>query len=330
MGGYLRTAILLAGLTALFVGIGYVVAGRQGMVLAFLLACGMNLFSWWNSDRMVLRMHNAEPIAPESAPRLHQLVQALAQRAGLPMPALYVIHEDQPNAFATGRSPERAAVALNAGLLDMMSEEEVAGVVAHELAHIRNRDTLIMTVTASLAGAIGMLAQFGFLFRGGRSGDSRQNPFGPIGLLLMVIVGPLAAMLVQMAISRSREYEADRLGAEICGDPRWLASGLARLEEYKHGRVNQAAEANPATAHMFIINPLSGLRMDSLFTTHPPTEERIRRLLAMAPPEAGGYGGGPGWDGTPAAVARPRGGSVPATGAGPWSGGGGGRRGPWG
>ncbi len=331
MGGTLRTAILLAGLTALFVGIGYAVAGQQGMVVAFLLACGMNLFSWWNSDRMVLRMHNAEPVAPESAPRLYQLVQALAQRAGLPMPALYLIHEDQPNAFATGRSPERAAVALNTGLLDMMREEEVAGVVAHELAHIRNRDTLIMTVTASLAGAIGLLAQFGFLFRGAQSGDSRQNPFGPVGLLLMVIVGPLAAMLVQMAISRSREYEADRLGAEICGDPRWLASGLARLEEYKQGRINHAAEANPATAHMFIVNPLSGLRMDGLFTTHPPTEERIRRLLAMAPPEAGGGygGGGPGWDAAPASPRR-GGGSVPSTGAGPWSRGGGGRRGPWG
>jgi heat shock protein HtpX len=195
-----------------------------------------------------------------------------------------------------------------------MSEEEVAGVVAHELAHIRHRDTLIMTITATLAGAIGMLAQFGFLF-GGRTQDGRQNPFGPIGALLLVIVGPIAAMLVQMAISRSREYEADRMGAEICGDPRWLASGLQKLEHYKQGLVNHTAEAHPASAHMFIVNPLSGLRMDSLFTTHPPTEERVRRLLAMAPP-------------APPRIAR-RGAGVPAASrtASPW---GSGQRNPWG
>ncbi|MEN0074214.1 MAG: zinc metalloprotease HtpX [Paracraurococcus sp.] len=282
MQGYMRTAILLAALTALFIGIGYLLGGQQGMVIAFLLACGTNLWAWWNSDRMVLSMYNAQPITLAEAPRLFAMVQQLAQRAGLPMPALYVIHEDQPNAFATGRNPQNAAVAVNTGLLDLMNEQEVAGVVAHELAHIKHRDTLIMTLTATLAGAVGMLAQFGFLF-GGRSQDGRQNPFGPIGAMVLLIVGPLAAMLVQMAISRSREYEADRLGAEIAGDPRWLASGLQKLEQYKQGRVNQVAEANPASAHMFIINPLSGLRMDSLFTTHPPTEDRIRRLLAMAP-----------------------------------------------
>ncbi len=316
MEGYLRTAVLLAGLTALFIGIGYMLGGQQGMVIAFLVACGTNLWAWWSSDRVVLGMHNAEPIAPESAPRLYQMVQGLAQRAGLPMPALYVIHEDQPNAFATGRNPENAAVAVNTGLLDLMSEAEIAGVVAHELAHIKHRDTLIMTITATLAGAIGMLAQFGFLF-GGRNEDGRRNSFGPIGAILLMIVGPIAAMLVQMAISRSREYEADRLGAEICGDARWLASGLSKLEQYKQGRVNQAAEANPATAHMFIINPLSGLRMDSLFTTHPPTEERVRRLLAMAPPARGGW---------PTAPAAPR--RAAASGASPW--GGQGRRNPWG
>ncbi|MBK1660662.1 zinc metalloprotease HtpX [Paracraurococcus ruber] len=310
MAGYARTAVLLAALTALFIGIGYALGGEQGMAIAFLVACGTNLWAWWNSDRMVLSMHNAQPVAPAQAPRLFAMVQRLAQRAGLPMPALYVIQEDQPNAFATGRNPQNAAVAVNTGLLDLMSEEEVAGVVAHELAHIRHRDTLLMTITATLAGAIGMLAQFGFLF-GGRTQDGRRNPFGPIGAILLVVVGPIAAMLVQMAISRSREYEADRLGAEIAGDPRWLAAALQKLEHYKQGRVNHAAEAHPASAHMFIVNPLSGLRMDGLFTTHPPTGERVRRLLAMAPP------------GAPPAPPR-----IPASPApSPW---GGGRPNPWG
>ena len=297
MTGYVRTAILLAGLTALFVGIGYAMGGQQGMVIAFLLACGTNLWAWWNSDRVVLAMHNAEPITPDRAPRLFQIVQGLADRAGIPMPALYVIHEDQPNAFATGRSPARSAIAVNTGLLGLMTEAEVAGVVAHEMAHIRNRDTLLMTVTATLAGAIGMLAQFGFLF-GGRNADGRRNPFGPIGGLLLMVVGPIAAMVVQLAISRSREYEADRLGAEICGDPRWLADGLRKLEHYKQGIVNPTAEAHPASAHLFIVNPLSGLRLDGLFATHPPTEERVTRLLAMAPPvppvPPARFGGDPG------------------------------------
>jgi heat shock protein HtpX len=306
--------LLLAVMTALFAGLGFAIAGQQGMLIAFGVACAMNLFAWWNSDRVVLGMHNAQPITPQDAPRLYEMTAALAARAGLPMPALYVIHEDQPNAFATGRNPNNAAVAVNTGLLELMSEREVAGVIAHELAHIRNRDTLIMTLTATLAGAIGMLAQFGFLF-GGRGSDGRQNPFGPIGLLLMVVLAPIAAMIVQMAISRSREYEADRIGAEITGDPLGLASALLRLEGYKAGRVNQAAEANPATAHMFIINPLSGLRMDGLFSTHPKTANRVAALedLArrMGPPPA-----------APRAV--PRRGPQP----GPWSGGG--RRNPWG
>ena len=280
MGGYFRTVLLLAGMTALFVGIGFVIGGRNGMLVAFAVACAMNVFAWWNSDRTVLRIHNAQPIRPEDAPRLYDITARLAQRAGIPMPALYVIHEDQPNAFATGRSPSRAAVAVNTGLLELMSEQEAAGVIAHELAHIKNRDTLIMTVTATIAGAIGMLTQFGFLF-GNRDSQGRQSPFGPIGMILMVVLAPLAAMIVQMAISRSREYEADRIGAEISGDPLALANALTRLEHYSQGRVNQAAEANPATAHMFIINPLSGLRMDGLFSTHPKTANRVAALQAM-------------------------------------------------
>jgi heat shock protein HtpX len=318
MAGYFRTALLLAAMTALFVGIGYAVGGQQGMVIAFIFACGMNLFAWWNSDRVVLGMHNAQPIEPQDAPRLYELTAGLAARAGIPMPALYVIHENQPNAFATGRSPDRAAVAVNTGLLDMMSEREVAGVIAHELAHIRNRDTLIMTITATLAGAIGMLAQFGFLFGGGRTSDGRSNPFGMIGTILLLILGPIAATIVQLAISRSREYEADRIGAEITGDPRALASALMRLETYKQGRVNEAAEANPASAHLFIINPLSGMRMDGLFSTHPATENRVAALEAMAqrmtPP-------GPQ---TRIPAGPPRVGQKP----GPWSPGG--RRNPWG
>ncbi|SHI61916.1 heat shock protein HtpX [Roseomonas rosea] len=298
MSGYARTAILMAGLVALFAGVGFLLGGRQGMVIAFLFGLGMNVFTWWNSDRMVLRMHHAEPIGPAENPRLHSLVANLAARAGLPMPALYLIHEDQPNAFATGRSPEHSAVAVTSGLLAMMPEEEVAGVVAHELAHIRNRDTLIMTMTASVAGAIGMLAQFGH--------RDRNNPLGGIGILIAIIVAPLAAMLVQMAISRSREYEADRLGAEIAGHPRGLANALQRLEAARHGFVNQAAEANPATAHLFIVNPLSGARMDNLFSTHPSTANRVRALMEMA-------GGMP--------LGGPRNGPAPGAPRGPWSGG---------
>jgi heat shock protein HtpX len=324
MSGYVRTAILMAGLTALFVGIGYMLGGQQGMVIAFFMAAGMNIFSWWNSDRMVLRMYNAQLIGPAEHPRLHGLVANLAARAGLPMPALYLIQEEQPNAFATGRSPEHAAVAVTAGLLAMMPEEEVAGVIAHELAHIRNRDTLIMTVTASLAGAIGLLAQFGGLF-GHRD---RQNPLGWVGLLLAMIVAPLAAMLVQMAISRNREYEADRLGAQIAGGPQGLANALLRLESARHALVNQEAEANPATAHMFIVNPLSGARMDNLFSTHPSTENRVAALAALAGemPSAAPYA-------PPGSYTAPRGGpwsdAANARAARPWQSGPR-RRGPWG
>jgi heat shock protein HtpX len=281
MGGYARTLVLLAALTALFAGLGFAIAGEQGMLIALVIAGAMNFFAWWSSDKVVLRMHHAEPIGPDDAPRLYQITAELARRAGLPMPALYVIHEDQPNAFATGRSPSAAAVAVNTGLLDLMPENEVAAVIAHELAHIRNRDTLLMTVTATIAGAISMLANFGMYF-GAADRDRNQSPFGPIGLILLVILAPIAAMIVQMAISRSREYEADRVGAEICGDPLALASALQRLEEHARAIPNYGAEANPATAHMFIINPLSGARMDNLFSTHPRTENRIAALHELA------------------------------------------------
>lgn len=319
MGGYLRTVVLLAAMTALFGGLGLAIAGQQGMILALIFAAGMNLFAWWNSDRMVLRMQNAQPVGPHDAPRLHEMTAGLAQRAGLPMPALYVIHEDQPNAFATGRNPANAAVAVNTGLLDLMPEEEVAGVIAHELAHIRNRDTLIMTVTATVAGAISMLANFGFLFGGMNRGRERDgNPFGPIAMILMLILAPIAAAVVQMAISRSREYEADRVGAEICGNPLALASALQRLDGYAHQIQNNAAEANPATAHMFIVNPLSGARMDNLFSTHPRTENRVAALRDLAARMGIGDSRGGGW----AAPSQP-----PSAAPGPWAVGR--KRNPW-
>jgi len=310
MSGYAKTTILLAALTALFMGLGFALGGEQGMLLALVFAGGMNLFAWWNSDRMVLRMAGARPIGPEDAPRLYAMTRALAERAGLPMPALYVIDEDQPNAFATGRDPANAAVAVNTGLLRHLTEEEVAGVIAHELAHIKNRDTLIMTVTATLAGAIGLLAQFAFLFRGG---DNRNNPLGAVGVILMLILAPLAAMLVQMAISRSREYEADRVGAEIAGTPRGLANALLRLQNLARRIENRHAEANPALAHLFIVNPLSGARMDNLFSTHPNTENRVRALLDLE-----GRAGGGGWMAPSrpfSAPPRRPGGSVPPAGS---------------
>jgi heat shock protein HtpX len=306
MGGFLRTAILLAGLTALFGAAGFALGGEGGMLLALGVAAAMNLWAWWSSDSAMLRMHNAEPIDPRSAPRLFHLTEALAARAGLPMPALYVIHDAQPNAFATGRSPARGAVAVTSGLLDLMPEDEVASVIAHELAHIRNRDTLIMTVTATLAGAISLLAQFGFLFR---DRDGRSNP---IAMLAMAIIAPLAAMLVQMAISRSREYEADRLGAEIAGDPRALANALLRLEAQHQGRIMRSAEAHPESAHLFIVNPLSGLRFDGLFRTHPRTEDRVARLMAMA---GGSPRGGSPWTAPAGRAAQPR----PGTRRNPWA-----------
>lgn len=274
----LRTAVLLGVMTALFVGVGFMVGGEAGMIVAFGLAVAMNAFAWWNSDKLVLRMYGARQVDARSAPELHRVVARLADRAGLPMPKLFVIDNDQPNAFATGRDPEHASVAATTGLLRRLSWEEIAGVMAHELAHVRNRDTLIMTVTATLAGAIGLLAQFGFLFGRG----ARSNPFGIVGVLVAMIVAPLAAALVQMAVSRSREYAADRGGAEICGNPLWLADALEKIAAPARRIDNRAAEANPATAHLFIVNPLHAHRRDSLFATHPATENRVRALRRMA------------------------------------------------
>ncbi|MFT4160033.1 zinc metalloprotease HtpX [Shinella sp.] len=276
-----RTAMLLAVMTALFMGVGLLIGGKSGMMIALVVAIAMNFFSYWNSDRMVLSMYGAKEVDERSAPEYYGIVRDLAKRAGLPMPRVFVINSDQPNAFATGRNPQNAAVAASTGLLHALSYEEVAGVMAHELAHVQNRDTLTMTLTATIAGAISMLANFAMFFGGGHNREN-NNPLGFIGVLIAMIVAPFAAMLVQMAISRTREYSADRRGAEICGNPLWLASALKKIA-IAAGRIpNEAAEHNPATAHMFIINPLSGERMDSLFSTHPNTENRIAALQEMA------------------------------------------------
>jgi heat shock protein HtpX len=274
---YARTAVLLAAMTALFGMVGFLIGGQQGMILALIFAAGTNLFAWYSSDKMVLRMHNAVEVDARTAPDLVNMVADLARNADLPMPKVYLIETDQPNAFATGRNPQNAAVAATTGLLRNLSREEVAGVMAHELAHIRNRDTLIMTITASIAGAIGMLTQFAFFFRG-----NRDNPLGVIGVLLAVILAPLAAGIVQMAISRTREYEADRIGAEICRQPLWLASALAKIQRLASRVDMVSAERNPASAHMFIINPLHAFAHDKLFSTHPATENRIAKLEEMA------------------------------------------------
>jgi heat shock protein HtpX len=247
------------------------------MMIALVVAAGMNLVSYWNADKMVLGMYGAREIQRADLPWFHDMIKHLASRAELPMPKVYLVDQDQPNAFATGRNPENAAVAATRGLLDRMTHEEVAGVMAHELAHVKNRDTLIMTITATIAGAISMLANFALFF-----GNNRNNPMGLIGTLAMMFLAPMAAMLVQMAISRSREYEADRIGAEICGRPLWLASALDKLEKGAASIDNHAAERNPATAHMFIINPLHANAVDSLFSTHPNTRNRIAALERMA------------------------------------------------
>jgi heat shock protein HtpX len=275
---YLRTAVLLAGLTALFMGVGFLIGGQSGAIIALVIAAGMNFVAYWNADSLVLSMHGAQEIDARTAPELYRIVGELAARAGLPMPRVFLMDNPQPNAFATGRNPQHAAVAVTSGLLQMLREDEIAGVIAHELAHIKNHDTLTMTITATIAGAISMLAQFGLFF--GNRGSN--NSMGIIGTLAMVILAPIAAMLVQMAISRTREYGADALGARISGHPLALASALARIDNAAHQIENPDAEQHPATAHLFIINPLSGARMDNLFATHPATENRIAALRDIA------------------------------------------------
>ena len=279
MFNWVKTFMLMAAITALFIVIGGMIGGRSGMMFALLIALGMNFFSYWFSDKMVLRMYNAQEVDAGSAPQFYGMVQELAQRAGLPMPRVYLINEDAPNAFATGRNPEHAAVAATTGILRVLSERELRGVMAHELAHVRHRDILTSTIAATMAGAISALANMAMFF-GGR--DENGNRTNPIASIAVAILAPLAASLIQMAISRAREFEADRAGAEISGDPQALASALDKIHRYAQGIPFQAAEEHPATAQMMIMNPLSGGGLAGLFSTHPATEERVARLRAMA------------------------------------------------
>lgn len=280
MNNRIRTGLLLAALTALFMAIGYWISGPQGMIIALLVAAAMNLVTWWTADRVVLAMYGAHQVEERAAPALMRMVRELAGRAGVPMPKVYLIESEQPNAFATGRNPEHAAVAVTRGLLRMLPERELAGVLAHELAHVKHYDTLTMTITATIAGAIGMLANLLFFFSPSRDGERHHT--GMLTGLLVMLLAPLAATLVQLAISRAREYEADRAGAAISGDPMSLANALAHIHAGAQQIPNDDAERNPATAHLFIINPLSGAHLGSLFATHPPVADRIARLTAMA------------------------------------------------
>ncbi len=279
MFNLMKTAILMAAITALFMAIGALIGGRAGMMFALVLALGMNFFSYWFSDQLVLRMYNAREVDEASAPQFYRMVRELAARAQLPMPRVYLIDEDAPNAFATGRNPQHAAVAATTGILRVLSERELRGVMGHELAHVKHRDILISTISATMAGAIGMLANFAMIF-GGR--DDEGRPANPIVGLLVAILAPIAASLIQMAISRAREFEADRGGAEISGDPQALASALQKIQRYAQGIPLETAERHPETAQMMIMNPLSGRGLQGLFSTHPSTEERVERLLEMA------------------------------------------------
>ncbi len=279
MFNWFKTSLLMAAIVALFGIVGGMIGGERGMLMALVLGGGMNLFSYWFSDKMVLRMYNAQEVDESSSPYLHGMVRDLSQKAGLPMPRVYLIDEAQPNAFATGRNPEHAAVAATTGIVRMLSERELRGVMAHELSHVRHRDILISTIAATMAGAISALANFAMFF-GSRDEDGR--PANPLAGILVAILAPLAAMLIQMAISRAREFEADRGGAEVSGDPLALADALAKIDAYASGIPMAAAEAHPETAQMMIMNPLSGEGLAGLFRTHPPTEERIARLRAIA------------------------------------------------
>jgi heat shock protein HtpX len=280
LGNWLKTTILMAGIVALFGAMGAALGGQQGMIIALLLGGAMNFFAYWFSDKMVLKMYNAREVDDTSAPQFYGMVKELAARAGLPMPRVYLIDEAQPNAFATGRNPENAAVAATTGILQLLSPRELRGVMAHELAHVKHRDILISTLSATVAGAISTLANFGMMF----GGHNRENGGNPFLAILVMIFAPIAAMIIQFAISRTREFGADQGGAEISGDPEALASALAKIDRYARGIPNEAAEAHPATAQMMIINPLHGGSVAKLFSTHPATEERIARLRAMARP----------------------------------------------
>jgi heat shock protein HtpX len=281
-GNWLKTFMLMAAITALFGVVGAALGGSGGMLMALAFAGCMNVYAYWFSDKAVLKMYNAQEVTPDNVQfrNYYNMVKELAQNAELPMPKVYVIDEQQPNAFATGRNPENAAVAATAGIMQILSERELRGVMAHELSHVKHRDTLISTISATMAGAIASIAQFGMFFGGGRGQDGERS--SPIIGILMMFLAPLAASLIQMAISRSREFEADRLGAEISRDPKSLASALEKIHNYAHQIPNQTAEMHPETGQMMIINPLSGVSFDSLFGTHPKTEERVARLMAMA------------------------------------------------
>ena len=278
LGNWLKTSILMAGIIALFGAIGAMIGGKSGMLLALLFGGAMNIFSYWFSDKMVLRMYNAQPVDETSSPYLYNMVRELAARAQLPMPKVYIIHEDQPNAFATGRNPEHAAVAATSGILQMLSERELRGVMAHELAHVKHRDILLSTISATMAGAISSLANFAMFFSGR---DSEGRPSNPIASIAVALLAPLAASLIQMAISRAREFEADRGGAEIARDPHALADALLKIDAFARGIPMPTAEAHPETGQMMIMNPLSGGGLRGLFSTHPATEERVAKLRAM-------------------------------------------------
>jgi heat shock protein HtpX len=280
LGNWLKTTILMAGIVVLFGMVGAAIGGAGGMLIALAIAGAMNVYAYWFSDQVVLRMYNAREVDAQSAPRFYNMVRELAQNAGLPMPRVYIIEEAQPNAFATGRNPENAAVAATTGIMQLLSERELRGVMAHELAHVKHRDTLISTISATIAGAISSIAQFGMLFSGGH--NNREGGVHPAVAILIMILAPIAAMLIQMAISRSREFEADRGGAEISRDPQALASALQKIHNYAHRVPMVTAEQHPETAQMMIINPLSAEGIKGLFSTHPQTEERVARLMAMA------------------------------------------------